>query len=285
MQTGELGAAFEARSVNLSVGGVYVESERVLDPGAQVEMKVNLHDGGSPLEARGEVVWVKSQDESAKAGMALRFLALDEMSARRIARLVASRVREPTGMLKRKVRIKLAGLPAPLRAVARDLSEQGVMLEAELPWLKLGSAVTTEVTQGRERVGRLKWVGIDVAPSGAARLRISVDFTADGAAATASPPVVDQPVQEVSHVDETEILRLQKGRRWWPWALFLALAGAAAGGALWLDRMSQTRPIEGAELRVTDTLPTADAPPASGAVIPKEKPPTPPPAPHKHNKK
>src|SRR5262252_9025920 len=183
MQTGELGAAFEARSVNLSVGGVYVESERVLDPGAQVEMKVNLHDGGSPLEARGEVVWVKSQDESAKAGMALRFLALDEMSARRIARLVASRVREPTGMLKRKVRIKLAGLPAPLRAVARDLSEQGVMLEAELPWLKLGSAVTTEVTQGRERVGRLKWVGIDVAPSGAARLRISVDFTADGAAA------------------------------------------------------------------------------------------------------
>src|SRR5215475_4173806 len=198
MQTGELGAAFEARSVNLSVGGVYVESERVLDPGAQVEMKVNLRDGGSPLEARGEVVWVKSQeDESAKAGMALRFLALDEMSARRIARLVASRVREPTGMLKRKVRIKLAGLPAPLRAVARDLSEQGVMLEAELPWLKLGSAVSTEVAPGRERTGRLKWVGIDVAPSGAARLRISVDFTADGSAA-ATPPVVDSPVQEVS---------------------------------------------------------------------------------------
>src|SRR5262245_25789449 len=105
MQTGELGAAFEARSVNLSVGGVFVESERVLNPGAQVEMRVNLRDGGTPLETRGEVVWVRPQDdETARAGMAVRFLALDEMSARRIARLVASRVREPTGYLKRKVR-------------------------------------------------------------------------------------------------------------------------------------------------------------------------------------
>src|SRR5437870_9705460 len=101
LQTGELGATFEARSVNLSVGGVFVESERTLDPGAQVEMKVNLRDGGSPLETRGEVVWVRPQaEDSAHAGMAVRFLALDEMSARRIARLVASRVREPTGMLK-----------------------------------------------------------------------------------------------------------------------------------------------------------------------------------------
>jgi hypothetical protein len=186
-------------------------------------------------------------------------------------------------MLKRKVRIKLAGLPAPLRAVARDLSEQGVMLEAELPWLKLGSAVTTEVAAGRERVGRLKWVGIDVAPSGAARLRVSVDFTPEGASG-ATPPVVEEAVQEVSHCDETEIVNLNTGRRFWPWVLFLGLAGAAAGGALWLDRMSQTRPLEGAELRVTDTLPKAEVPPAPGVVIPKAKPATPPP-PRKHSKR
>src|SRR5262249_11480553 len=185
MQTGELGAAFEARSVNLSVGGVYVESERVLDPGAQVEMKVNLRDGGTPLETRGEVVWVRPQDEDGRSGMAVRFLGLDEMSARRIARLVAQRAKEPTGTLKRKVRIKLGALPAPLRAVARDLNEQGVMLEAELPWLKLGSVVTTEIAPGRVRSGRMRWVGIDVAPSGVARLRISVDFA--GAQAGPAP--------------------------------------------------------------------------------------------------
>src|SRR5262249_55886738 len=104
MQTGELGAAFEARSVNLSVGGVFVESERVLDPGALVEMKVNLGDGGAPLETRGEVVWVRPQDEEGgTCGMAVRFLSLDEMSARRIARLVASRAKEATGFIKRKV--------------------------------------------------------------------------------------------------------------------------------------------------------------------------------------
>ena len=284
LQTGDLGAAFDARSVNLSVGGVFVEADKVLDPGAQVEMRVNLSDGGSPLETRGEVVWVRPQnDDHAKAGMAVRFLALDEMSARRIARLVASRVREPTGMLKRKVRIKLAGLPAALRAVARDLSEQGVMLEAELPWLKLGSMVETEIAPGRSRVGRMRWVGVDVAPSGVARLRISVDFdgAANGAAAAAAP------VQAVHEPDETEMIDFRPRRRFWPWAVLLAVAGAAAAGALWLDRASSVAPIEGAELRVTDSMPKVEEPTPSGVVIPKTKPATPAPAaatPHKRGR-
>ena len=287
LQTGALGAAFDARSVNLSVGGVFVEADKVLDPGAQVEMKVNLADGGSPLETRGEVVWVRPQnDDHAKPGMAVRFLALDEVGARRIARLVASRVREPTGMLKRKVRIKLAGLPAALRAVARDLNEHGVMLEAELPWLKLGSAVETEISQGRSRVGRLRWVGVDVASSGVARLRISVDFV-DGAAAAGTPAASDAPVQPVHEPDETEMIDMQPPkRRFWAWAILLVLAGVATAGALWLDRMSSVRPIEGAELRVTDTLPPPETPPPSGVVIPKTKGAAPAPAatPHKRGR-
>ena len=54
--------------------------------------------------------------------------------------------REPTQFGKRDVRIHLPSLAAPLRASARDLTERGLMIEAELPWLRLGSQVTTELS-------------------------------------------------------------------------------------------------------------------------------------------
>jgi uncharacterized protein (TIGR02266 family) len=287
METGSPGATFEARSVNLSVGGVYVESERTLDPGVQVEMKVNLGDGGSPLQARGEVVWVQPRGEDTRAGMAVRFLGLDEMSSRRIARLVAAKVAESTEPPKRKVRIKLDGLPAPLRAVARDLSEQGVTLEAELPWLKLGSTVTTEVAPGRTRTGRLRWVGIDVAPGGAARLRISVDF--EGATAQRAQAAGDGvSAEQLAAVDASaEMVPLARRRRAWPWVLLLLIAGAAAGGWRFLDRMVSVAPREGVELRVTDAFPDADVPPVVRRLIPKVKSTpvaVPPPVPHRRSR-
>ena len=66
-----------------------------------------------------------------------------------------------------------------MRATARDLSDRGVMIEAELPWLKLGSQVTTELSPERACDGRVQWIGLDVTRGGAARLRIFVDFNED----------------------------------------------------------------------------------------------------------
>ena len=123
--------------MNLSVGGIFVRAGEQLDPGEPVGMKIELGDGGLPIEAKAEVVWVRDQ------GMALGFVRLDDTSEQQIPRLVSQKSREPTGMHPRDVRIHLASLHAPLRAVARDQTEEGIMLEAELPWLKLGSEVTT----------------------------------------------------------------------------------------------------------------------------------------------
>ena len=173
---GEAQEPFAARAVNLSVGGMFVESATLLEPGAQVALKVELRDGGAAVDAQGEVVWVRDGDGEAP-GMALRFVGLDETSTRRIGRVVAAGRREPSALFKRDVRIRLASLPAPLRAVARDQSEEGLILEAELPWLKLGSEISAELGPGQTRTGRVRWVGLDLTRAGAARLRILVDLT------------------------------------------------------------------------------------------------------------
>ena len=169
--TVQFGSGRRARSVNLSTGGILMSAEAPLELGEQIRMKVNLRDGAEPVEVEGEVV--RHADE----GMAVRFLGLGDPDRQRIQRLVQKR--EPTLFGRRDVRIHLPALNAPLRASARDLSDRGVMIEAELPWLKLGSQVTTELSPERACEGRVQWIGLDVTRGGAARLRIFVDLNED----------------------------------------------------------------------------------------------------------
>jgi hypothetical protein len=169
--TVELGSGLRARSVNLSTSGIFVSSEEKLEKGEKVRLKVNMNDGAMPLDVSCEVV------RTANDGMALRFVDLDDMSKQRIQRLVHKR--EPTGVGKRDVRIHLPSLSAPLRASARELNDAGVMIEADLPWLRLGSPVTAELSPERACDGHVSWIGLDVTRAGSARLRMFVDFSGD----------------------------------------------------------------------------------------------------------
>jgi hypothetical protein len=84
-------------------------------------------------------------------------------------------MREPTwNKPPRPARLRLESLDAPLRAMAREQSGDELLLEAELPWLKLGALVATELDDGVMQQGRVRWLGIDVTREGAARLRILV---------------------------------------------------------------------------------------------------------------
>src|SRR5262249_33933527 len=49
-----------------------------------------------------------------------------------------------------------------------------------LSWLQLGAAVSAELAPDDVRNGRLSWVGVDVAPSGATRLRLAIDVSGRG---------------------------------------------------------------------------------------------------------
>jgi hypothetical protein len=216
--TVEIGEKARGRAINLSTGGILVSSEESLEPGAQVQLKVNLHDGSSPLAVGAEVV------RRGEGGMALRFVDIDEISKQRIQRLIQRR--EPTIFGRRDVRIHLPSLPAPLRASARDLTERGVMIEAELPWLKLGSSVTAELSQDRACEGRVSWIGIDVTRSGAARLRMFVDLSGDEKAPLGIPP------DSIAGVDEASSLPPRRHLIWPAIAVTALIAVGAMAIAL-----------------------------------------------------
>jgi PilZ domain len=222
--TVEIGEGHRARAINLSTGGIFIAADEPLDPGAEVHLKVNLRDGASPLDVDAQVL------RSADGGMALRFVALDDVARRRITRLVQKR--EPTQFGKRDVRIHLPSLSAPLRASARDLTERGVMIEAELPWLRLGSQVTTELSSDRACDGRVQWIGLDVTRSGSARLRIFVDLTEERADGTpvGPPPAIVMTAEDALPLETDGATAPGRRLRWlWP---ALALGGLIATAAL-----------------------------------------------------
>jgi PilZ domain-containing protein len=211
--TVEIGQGHKARAINLSTGGIFIAHDEPLDVGGEVHLKVNLKDGATPLDVDAKVL------RHADGGFALSFVGLDDVAKRRIQRIVQKR--EPTQFGKRDVRIHLPSLPAPLRASARDLTERGVMIEAELPWLRLGSQVTTELSADRACDGRVQWIGLDVTRSGSARLRIFVDLTEERADGTpVGPPpriVAAEDALPVGSSDEGEERRAPRPLRWlWP---------------------------------------------------------------------
>ncbi len=278
--TVELGEGRRVRAVNLSMGGIFVAADETLSPGEQVHLKVNLRDGAQPLDADAEVVW------RADSGMALRFVGLDDVAKKRIQRLVHKR--EPTQFGKRDVRIHLPALPAPLRASARDLTERGVMIEAELPWLRLGSPVTTELSPERACDGRVQWIGLDVTRAGSARLRIFVDLTDEKAEGASLPPPAVFTADDALPIATAETRGKRSPWRWvWPSLALMGLVSTAAlAGAL---VRTPPQPILLPTAPPEREAPVAHVPPRTAipsetpeqAVTPTPATTTPPPAPAK----
>src|SRR5205823_6360776 len=94
--------------------------------------------------------------------------------------------------------IHLPSLPAPLRAVARDQTDRGLMLEAELPWLTLGSEIVAELSPERAVEGTVRWVGLDVTRAGHARLRIFVEVAGDDGEVVQAP--LQPPTDSVANL-------------------------------------------------------------------------------------
>jgi uncharacterized protein (TIGR02266 family) len=289
--TVEAEEAFTGKVKNLSVGGIFVETLKVLQPGEQVGLMVEMRDGQGPLAAQGEVVWARPDQTNSGAGMALRFVELDELSERRIEKLVAQNLREPTGRIRRDVRIRLPALPSPLRAVARDQTEQGIMLEAELPWLQLGAEVVTELSPTEARVGRVQWIGLDVTRAGSARLRIFVETEPVESAVRLPPPAEQSSAQNRVVVAERLVTPTPKAppRAWKSWARVAAAGAMAAGLTAFVMRPPPPAMILRAAL--AEPVVVAKPHPPTVVAIPKEKPEevvavvAPPPPPKRHPRK
>ena len=80
---------------NLSRGGIFVEAEAPVAPGAEVALEFTLPETTVWLSPTAEVVWRRESHGELPAGLGLRFLALDGASARQIDSYVYERARHP----------------------------------------------------------------------------------------------------------------------------------------------------------------------------------------------
>jgi hypothetical protein len=88
------------------------------------------------------------------------------------------------------LRLRLESLAVPLRVAAGGHWATGIAIEAELPWLAIGTALDLELPDGGQRGGRIQSFEVDVTATGSACLRIFAELSSHDAA---SPAPVDDP--------------------------------------------------------------------------------------------
>ncbi|HEY7215287.1 MAG TPA: TIGR02266 family protein [Thermoanaerobaculia bacterium] len=77
-------------SANISPGGLFLRTREPRPPGTVLDLEFRLGDGYELIRGRGEVIWVRAEDEgpSRPGGMGIRFLELSEGSRELIYRIV-----------------------------------------------------------------------------------------------------------------------------------------------------------------------------------------------------
>jgi hypothetical protein len=76
-----------------------------------------------------------------------------------------------------EARIQLASLPTPLRALIRDRTDSAITIEADLPWLTIGTVVHADVVGAVEQTGLVQSFAVEVTSKGSARLLITIDLS------------------------------------------------------------------------------------------------------------
>lgn len=75
-------ATWDGVARNLSRGGVFVESPRLVDPWSEVEFRMRLPETHDWLASTAQVIWTRDPRPRHTPGMGLRFLALDRRTER-----------------------------------------------------------------------------------------------------------------------------------------------------------------------------------------------------------
>jgi hypothetical protein len=181
--------AQRAQLLNLSRGGLCARGELPQRLGDSVEQRpevrvaLGLLDGRPPILAQAKLAWVRrGRDGENAPTIGMSFVDVSGDDQQRLDAAIAARVsdtpepamaEEPRGEL----RLRLAD-GATLRLSADSIDDRGLLVGAELPWLRVGARFEAEI-DGVWRAARSSWVGLDVAPSGAARLRMRLELVTE----------------------------------------------------------------------------------------------------------
>jgi len=83
--------AWNGLARNLSRGGIYVESRRIVAPPVEVELTMRLPETEALVASTAQVMWTREHPSGQLPGMGLRFLALDGLTARALTEWVEER--------------------------------------------------------------------------------------------------------------------------------------------------------------------------------------------------
>ncbi len=187
--------AFEADGVNLSVGGVAIRSAYLPEIGTRFTCRFVCPEGD--IEAVGEVVWSLA-DGTRSGEFGMRFVDLGRDAAVSLERLIASaevvdpsqdgerepsvevypprrKEASPTGRDAPETSIHLEGVASPLVGRVTHRGDDLLMIEQELPFLRIGTHVTVD---GEGRRGRLDLVDLNL-DGDTPRLVLALSYTED----------------------------------------------------------------------------------------------------------
>jgi len=179
-----------AQAVNLSRSGIFVRTQQHLPVGTQTGFRFSLPAGevvsGSATVVRG----VLAADWSEPAGLALRFDSLGHGCEALLDGFLARRLRPAGGPT---VRLELGELGCPIRARTHSSWSNVFSVDAELPFLRIGSSV--RVARGDEPgEGNIRWVSVHVPPeSGIPRINIGIEMDSDSQPLDLADDVEDPP--------------------------------------------------------------------------------------------
>ncbi len=107
-------------SSNISITGMFIQSNDPQPPGTILDFEFNLIDGLKLIRGTGEVIWVRLVDEGPElpTGMGLRFLRLDAESRRLIRWAVEKQIDEGTELFELKRRPAEDRFPEQVRPPA-----------------------------------------------------------------------------------------------------------------------------------------------------------------------
>ena len=75
-------------AVNISRGGLFVNTRSPLEVGAQVRLLLSLPDGNAPFDLEGRVTWSQPPESGQAPGMGIEFLDVDAKKQARIESFV-----------------------------------------------------------------------------------------------------------------------------------------------------------------------------------------------------
>lgn len=169
------GIAYEGRAHNLSHGGLFVGSVDPFAVETRVALSFDLPDGSLFSAVAVVVRTVLEASAVEPIGMALRFEEIDEVCAERLRDFIDQRLQPAAG---ERVRISLGDVSVPIATRAQHSFGNILSVDAELPFLRLGSEVslTGETEQGLG-AGSIRWVSVHVSPeTGIPRLNIGIEL-------------------------------------------------------------------------------------------------------------